>query len=152
MRKSDYSTNSILKTVTTIKNIIETHPFDNKMIKDIIKKGGSYNRKLIQKAFKKLHGIGIQEFQMKKRMGIAANLLDEGILTRNEIAKRCGYNKANNFSAAFKRNYKMTPSAWVKSKLNRIGSKKTIDESMWYSSSTYINKLYYLTSFSHLEK
>lgn len=149
MKKSNYSTDSILKTVTTIKNIIETHPFDNEKIRDIIKSSGSHIRKLIQRAFKVQNGVGIQEYQMKKRMEIAAGLLDEGKLTSYEIAKRCGYNKANNFSAAFKRKYKMSPNQWVKRKLHRTECKKTIDKSMWYSSSTDIYKPYYLTSFSN---
>jgi AraC-like DNA-binding protein len=45
-------------------------------------------------------------------MEAATEMLDEGRLTKKQIAKRCGYSSYSNFSIAFKRTYKISPSDW----------------------------------------
>lgn len=48
----------------------------------------------------------------KWRMNIASRLLDESDKNVEEIAAKVGYENVASFSRAFKRNLKMTPTAW----------------------------------------
>lgn len=101
----------ITETIASVKEFIDSHPLEWKTT-DQLAEEAAINRKLLQKGFKQLHQINISEYQLQKRMEAASEMLDEGRLSKKQIAKRCGYNSYSNFSIAFKRTYKVSPSDW----------------------------------------
>jgi AraC-like DNA-binding protein len=98
----------MLGAVETIRLVIDLHPLDQKGM-DFFTDMAQVSRKTLQKAFKFNYGCTIIEYQQKKRMDAAAEMILEGRLTQKQIARKCGYHKDNNFSRAFKRVYKQTP-------------------------------------------
>lgn len=45
-------------------------------------------------------------------MEAACEMLIEGRFIKKEIASLCGYDRSNNFSSAFKKKFKVSPSEW----------------------------------------
>lgn len=105
-----YST-TVAHAVETVKAFIDSHPFTRKSTDDFAADTG-VNRNLLQQGFKHKHKKRIKEYQFEKRMEAACELLLEGRLIKKEISLKCGYENANNFSNAFKKKYKMSPSQW----------------------------------------
>jgi two-component system response regulator YesN len=97
--------------VAIIKKQIDLHPLETKSIHQY-SEIAAINRKLLQKAFKQKFGINIKDYELKKRMEEAASMLEEGRLSNKQIACRCGYTSANNFSRAFKKVYNIPPKEW----------------------------------------
>ena len=101
----------MLAAVETVKQYIDRHPLEQRSI-DYFTDKVVINRKTLQRAFKFQYGITISEYQLKKRMDAAADLILKGCFTQKQIARKCGYHKDNNFSRAFKKVYKKTPTQW----------------------------------------
>ena len=98
----------VLADIAMVKAHIDQHPLQQKNT-DYFSDLTGINRKLLQKVFKHCYQATISEYQLQKRMEVAATLLQEGRLTQKQIASRCGYHKANNFSRAFKKVFKHSP-------------------------------------------
>src|SRR5690349_9817450 len=98
----------VLADIAMVKSWIDQHPLQQKNT-DYFSDLTGMNRKLLQKVFKHCYQHTINEYQLQKRMEVAASLLQEGRLTQKQIASRCGYHKPNNFSRAFKKVFKHSP-------------------------------------------
>lgn len=72
----------------------------------------SLNRTTLQKVFKEMYGLTINEYRTKSRLQLAKNLLASTNLSITEIAGRCGYANASKFSEVFKRNEGLLPKNW----------------------------------------
>lgn len=70
------------------------------------------NRTTLQKVFKEMYGLTINEYRTKARLQLAKNLLVSTELSITEIAGRCGYANASKFSEVFKRNEGILPKNW----------------------------------------
>lgn len=70
------------------------------------------NRTTLQKVFKEMYGLTINEYRTKARIQLAKNLLVSTGLSITEIAGRCGYENASKFSEVFKRNEGISPKHW----------------------------------------
>ena len=79
-------------------------------IREISEKVNLNERKL-KYGFKKIHGIGIHEYQVQKRMEKAEELLREGNAIK-EIYHKVGYKSISSFSQAFKKFYGISPTQW----------------------------------------
>ncbi len=88
------------------------------MVQDFTKKPPSINelcRKAAMSAtkfknlFKAVYGIPVYEYYQQKRMQQAAGFLDEDRFSIKETAAKVGYSNTSNFSAAFKKQFKMLP-------------------------------------------
>ena len=101
----------LMAAILVTRDYIDLHPLEWKSI-DHFTELTAANRKGLQKAFKCEYGITISEYQLQKRMQRAAVMLEEGRLTTKQIACRCGYHNANNFSRAFKKVYRQSPKYW----------------------------------------
>jgi two-component system response regulator YesN len=101
----------LMAAVVIVKDYIDQHSLEWKSI-DHFTELTATNRKALQKAFKCEYGITISEYQLQKRMQRAAIMLEEGRLSTKQISSRCGYHNANNFSRAFKKVYRQSPSYW----------------------------------------
>ena len=72
------------------------------------------NRTTLQKVFKEMYGLTINEYRTKSRLQLAKNLLVSTDLSITEIAGRCGYTNASKFSEVFKKNEGALPKDWRK--------------------------------------
>ena len=100
----------MLAAVETVRQYIDLHPLDQKSI-DYFCDKVALNRKTLQRAFKFKYGFTVSEYQQKTRIEKAASLMLEGCSVK-QTAKKCGYHRDNNFSRAFKKVYKQTPTEW----------------------------------------
>jgi transcriptional regulator GlxA family with amidase domain len=100
-----------LSVITMVKAYIDQHPLERKRIEYLTEMAGM-NRKVLQRNFKQYYGITISEYQLQKRLESAAEMLEEGRLSKKQIACRCGYNNQNNFSKAFRKRYNISPRDW----------------------------------------
>ena len=72
------------------------------------------NRTTLQKVFKEMYGLTVNEYRTKARLQLAKNLLVSTDCSITEIAGRCGYANASKFSEVFKRNEGVLPKDWRK--------------------------------------
>jgi two-component system response regulator YesN len=100
-----------LSVLDMVKGYIDQNPLERKSIEDFTDMAG-INRKLLQRNFKQYYGITISEYQLQKKLETAAEMLEEGRLSKKQIAFRCGYHNQNNFSKAFRKQYNISPSNW----------------------------------------
>ncbi len=101
----------VARATTHVKAYIDLFPFCRKSTDELAAQVG-INRNILQQSFKYVNQITIKEYQFKKRMQAVCELLLEGKLSKKEIARKCGYENANNFSNAFKKVYKMSPTEY----------------------------------------
>lgn len=69
------------------------------------------NRMNLNLAFREVFGTTVFQFLLKERMRLALTLIEQREKSGADIAASCGYEHYSNFSAAFKRYYKFSPSA-----------------------------------------
>ena len=72
------------------------------------------NRTTLQKVFKEMYGLTVNEYRTKARLQLAKNLLVSTDISITEIAGRCGYANASKFSEVFKKNEGVLPKDWRK--------------------------------------
>lgn len=70
------------------------------------------NRQYFSRLFKEQMNVTAQQFIIQYRLSQACEMLKNTNLSLTEIAERVGYSNQFNFSAAFKRQYKQSPSTW----------------------------------------
>jgi AraC-like DNA-binding protein len=70
------------------------------------------NRTTLQKVFKEMYGLTVNEYRTKARVQLAKNLLSSTPFTISEVASYCGYANASKFSEVFKKNEGVTPKEW----------------------------------------
>lgn len=81
---------------------------------DELSKKVNLNRTTLQKVFKEMYGLTVNDYRTKSRMQLAKNLLVSTELSITEIAGRCGYANASKFSETFKKTEGVLPKAWRK--------------------------------------
>jgi AraC-like DNA-binding protein len=80
---------------------------DIKLSELIVKMGT--NRNQLNDAFKTHYGLTVFAWLLKKRMSLAQKLLKTTTLSILQVGDQVGYPDSNNFSTAFKREYKLSP-------------------------------------------
>lgn len=95
--------------VDTIKDVIEQNYADINLslqkIGDLMKLSPDY----IGKLFKKHYGITVSEYINDSRLRQAADLLEQGDYTINELIEKTGFGTRSNFFRLFKNKYGTTP-------------------------------------------
>lgn len=105
-----------LQAVNELIQYIDNNPLNRESISTLFPHYYS-NRNNIYPAFKAVTGQSIDEYRTLKLMEAAAVLVADGELTMLQVAYKCGYHgpKApSNFSRAFRRVWKITPTKWQK--------------------------------------
>jgi AraC-like DNA-binding protein len=69
----------------------------------------SLSESTLKRNFKKVYGISIYEFYLKKKMQLARQLLDQQPISVKELAYMLGYEKTSNFITMFKKHYDFSP-------------------------------------------
>ncbi|MCS3795950.1 helix-turn-helix transcriptional regulator [Niastella sp. OAS944] len=104
---------TFLEAIHSIKDYIDQHPLETKTISALIRKTHSQiGINLLHQGFRQLFGTRIKEYEIKKRLEAATNLLLEDELTMQEITAKCGYSSQSAFVRAFKDVYGITPGQW----------------------------------------
>jgi AraC-like DNA-binding protein len=80
---------------------------DIKLSELIVKMGT--NRNKLNDAFKTSYGLTVFAWLHEKRMSLAQKLLKTTTLSILQVGDHVGYPDSNNFSTAFKREYKLSP-------------------------------------------
>lgn len=102
----------VLLAVESIKKHLDDDPFKYKTAADLLNHVSTTNRNSAEKAFKELFGIGIKEYQVRKRLEASKTFLRKGI-TLKTIAAKCFYSSQTAYCRAFKRAFKETPTKWL---------------------------------------
>ena len=97
--------------VQNVRRIINTNLEKEISIGELSEKV-NLNRTTLQKVFKEMYGLTINQYRTKSRIQLAKNLLASTDLSITEIAGRCGYANASKFSEVFKRNEGILPKNW----------------------------------------
>ena len=104
---------AFLEAVQSIRDDIDHHPLETRTISALIRKTHSQiGINLLHQGFRQLFGTRIKEYEIKKRLEAATNLLLEDELTMQEITAKCGYSSQSAFVRAFKDVYGITPGQW----------------------------------------
>ena len=99
--------------IHSIKDYIDQHPLEIKTIEELIHKTHSQiGINLLHQGFRQLFGSRIKEYEIRKRLEAAANLLQQDELTMQEITAKCGYSSQSSFVRAFKDVHGITPGQW----------------------------------------
>jgi AraC-like DNA-binding protein len=99
------------KTLALAKNTtvyLQTKLGEEIKLGELIVKMGT-NRNQLNDAFKTSYGLTVFAWLLKKRMSLAQTLLKTTTLSILQVGDQVGYPDSNNFSTAFKREYKLSP-------------------------------------------
>jgi AraC-like DNA-binding protein len=107
----------VLTAVTSLKRHIDDYPLAHKSSRDLQDSLTTLNRKLLEKAFKELFGFRIKEYQVKQRIEFSKQLLKEGLPIK-QVAYKCYYSSQSAYSTAFKKEFAISPSDWLKLEIN----------------------------------
>ena len=99
--------------VQNVRRLINAN-LDREISIDELSRKVNLNRTTMQKVFKEMYGVTVNEYRTKSRMQLAKNLMASTELSITEIAGRCGYANASKFSEVFKKNEGMLPKTWRK--------------------------------------
>lgn len=84
----------------------------NKMTVDEISNHVNYSASNFTRMFKKEIGFNISAYIVKVRLEKAKKLMEIGKDNLTEISYSCGFNSPSHFSAAYKKEYRVSPSAY----------------------------------------
>ena len=68
----------------------------------------------VKEGFRRLYGLPVHTWLQQRRMERAAELLRDSSLSVLGVAQSVGYSSASQFSAAFRRQYGMSPTVYRK--------------------------------------
>lgn len=103
----------VLNDVASVKKHLDDDPVKYKSSSDLLNKVTTANRKSIEKAFKEIYGHGIKTYHVKQRLEKSKKYLEEG-MTVKLAASTCLYKSQSAYSTAFKKEFSMTPTEWLK--------------------------------------
>jgi AraC-like DNA-binding protein len=94
--------------VSSLMSNLQTKLGEDIKLGELIVKMGT-NRNKLNDAFKSSYGITVFAWLHEKRMSLAQKLLKTTTLSILQVGDQVGYPDSNNFSTAFKREYKLSP-------------------------------------------
>ena len=119
----------VLNDVASVKKHLDDDPCKYKSSSDLLNKVTTANRKSIEKAFKEIYGHGIKTYHVKQRLAKSKKHLEEG-MTVKLAASTCLYKSQSAYSTAFKKEFSITPTEWLKivskETTNRLSGRKDL--------------------------
>jgi AraC-like DNA-binding protein len=103
----------VRNTIASLKQQIEKNPLKFKSSSDLLDSSTTLNRRILEKAFKSTYGYRIKEFQVQQRLILSQTYLNEGIPIKR-VAAKCFYKSHSAFCRAFKRQFNITPTGFMK--------------------------------------
>ena len=108
----------VRKAINSIKQHLDNYPLKYKTSSDLLDDTTHVNRKILEKAFKEMYGYRIKEYQVRQRLEFSKNYLKEGMSIKR-VAEKCFYRSQSAYCTAFKREFKTTPTGWLKLENNK---------------------------------
>lgn len=106
-----YFIEAIISAKKEIEHEIVTDKFPVKNIAELANEVG-IGRNSLQTGFKQIYGITTKEYALQVRMEKAKKMLEEGRKTIKQIASDCGYRSQGNFTSAFRKINKVSPTRY----------------------------------------
>lgn len=100
------------------RRIVENRLSDWKLDADGLSREAGISRTQLYRKIRSLTGQTVHEFIRTIRLKAAAQLLDSGKMKISEIAYHVGFNDLNYFSRCFRKQFGLSPSEYLASKLN----------------------------------
>ncbi|WP_240348345.1 helix-turn-helix domain-containing protein [Longitalea arenae] len=100
--------------VAAVKQQIDRYPLRYRTCRELLEATSTINRRMLERAFKYEYGFRIKEYQVKQRLLCAKTFLLEGMPIKR-VAIKCYYRSHSAFCRAFKREFNITPSMWLRS-------------------------------------
>ena len=97
-----------------IKKYIDDNYFDNNLSLELISKELLYTPKYISSIFKKTFNIKISQYITTLRLQHACTMMQQGFTSISDISNKCGYRDSQYFSKIFKKEFKKTPTEYIK--------------------------------------
>ncbi|MGM9684150.1 MAG: AraC family transcriptional regulator [Eubacteriales bacterium] len=110
--KESEASDKKLAAMTLVKNYIDEHFIDVRV--EEIANVFHFNRKYLSYAFKQATGMTMQSYIQRAKLHHAEELLLNQKYSINEVALRVGYENYSTFIKAFKKEYSLTPSEFLK--------------------------------------
>ena len=101
----------VLCAIETIKQHIDSHPFQYKTAAALLDYLTTPNRNTVEKSFKDVYGAGIKEYQVRQRLEASKTFLEAG-MSKKQVAAKCLYSGQASFCRAFKKEFCITPTEW----------------------------------------
>jgi AraC-like DNA-binding protein len=101
----------VLDAIRCIKQHLDSDPLRYKTASALLEQINGPNRNAVEKAFKAVFGAGIKEYQVRQRLEASKQFLEAG-MTKKQVAGKCFYKSQSAYSAAFKKEFQMTPTQW----------------------------------------
>lgn len=114
MVKKNQCTLYVRNAVVLLKEHLDNNPLQYKTCREILENTTPVDRKLLEKCFKVLYGMGIKQYHSMKRLDLSKHYLREGLPTKL-VATKCLYSSQSTFCKAFKKEYGVSPTEWLKS-------------------------------------
>ena len=100
-----------LNAIKCVKEHIDNDPLCYKTAAELLDHVNAPNRSSLEKAFKAVYGTGIKEYLVKQRLEASKKFLEAG-MSKKQVAAKCFYRSQSAFAAAFRKQFKMTPTEW----------------------------------------
>lgn len=101
----------MLDAIKNVKQHIDTDPLCYKTAAELLDHVNAPNRNSLEKVFKAIYGTGIKEYLVRKRLEASKKFLEAG-MTKKQVAAKCFYRSQSAYTAAFRKEFNMTPTAW----------------------------------------
>lgn len=100
-----------------VKRFIDSSPLDRTPVAELVQRSGLTENQLT-KGFKTVYHETLYNYQLRLCMEEAAKLLHKGLAIK-EVSFACGYKSQGNFTRAFFKIKKVTPSQYQSEKLSQ---------------------------------
>jgi AraC-like DNA-binding protein len=101
----------VMDAIKRIKNHLDADPLRYKKTSELLEQVNGPNRNAVERAFKVVYGAGIKEYQIRQRLEASKKFLQAGI-PKKHIATKCFYKSQSAYTAAFKKEFNLTPTEW----------------------------------------
>jgi AraC-like DNA-binding protein len=102
----------VLEAALAIKESIDRNPFDKAKVVQLMRETRKGRNGLLA-AFRQVTSSSIKGYQVQRMMMACCELLEEGRLSKKQIAHKCHYRSQSNWVRAFKKSLGVTPSEWL---------------------------------------
>jgi AraC-like DNA-binding protein len=113
MLKNNPCTMYVRNAIIQLKEHMDNNPIQYRTCKELLDKTTTVDRKLLEKHFKEVYGCGIKQYHLTKRLELSKNFIREG-LPLKLIATKCHYSCQSAFCKAFKKEFNLSPTEWLK--------------------------------------
>jgi AraC-like DNA-binding protein len=113
MVKKNQFTSYVCNAIILIKQHIDEDPLKYRTCKELLDNTTTVDRKLLEKAFKEVYGCRIKQYHLMQQLELSKQYLQKGSPTKL-VATKCHYSSQSAFSKAFKKEFGVSPTAWLK--------------------------------------